>query len=103
VTYIEGDIVQHTWGYGQTNQQFYEVLKRTPKTVMLRELKQEFTSNGFMQGMCWPVLGQYCETPGSDREFRKRVFWGEDGEELHPQFGWMMIWDGEPQRWTGYY
>jgi hypothetical protein len=97
--FIEGAIVQHTWGYGQTNQDFYEIIKRTPKTVVLRELDVERTMDGFMQGMCWPLEKQYRK---KKEPFRMRVFF-EDEEKLHPEFGWMKIWDGEHQKWTGYY
>lgn len=100
VIYTKGAIVQHTWGYGQTNQNFYEIIKRTPKTVVLRELKTESTMDGFMQGMCWPLKNEYRE---NEEEFRMRVFDDGDEEELHPEFGWMKIWDGEHQKWTGYY
>lgn len=98
--YTKGAIVQHTWGYGQTNQNFYEIIKRTPKMVVLRELKTESTMDGFMQGMCWPLKNEYRE---NEEEFRMRVFDDGDEEELHPEFGWMKIWDGEHQKWTGYY
>lgn len=33
-----GDVLRSTWGYDQTNYDFYEVIKTTPKTVTLRKL-----------------------------------------------------------------
>ena len=102
MTYVEGMIIQHTWGYGQTNQDFYEIVKRTKKTVLIRELKVDYKINKgeFMVGMCTPKLGEYVDELVPKR---MRVFWRDGEERLHPQFGWMKIWDGEPQRWTGYY
>ena len=99
--FIKGEIVQHTWGYGQTNQDFYEIIKRTPKTVILKTLKSESTMEGFMQGMCWPLKGEYPKK--NCKEFRMRVFGTGKDEKLRPEFGWMKIWDGEHQKWTGYY
>lgn len=33
-----GDVLRSAWGYDQTNYDFYEVIKTTPKTVTLRKL-----------------------------------------------------------------
>lgn len=33
-----GDVLRSTWGYDQTNYDFYEVIKTTPKTVTLKSL-----------------------------------------------------------------
>lgn len=33
-----GDIYEGSWGYDQTNAEFWEVIKRTPATVTLRQL-----------------------------------------------------------------
>ena len=95
-------VVQHTWGYGQTNQDFYLIIKRTPKTVILRQLKSAdtMTPGAFMMGTCVPLVNEFRE---DKVEFRMRVFGDGGQEELHPEFGWMKIWDGEPANWTAYY
>ena len=36
-----GDIYEGSWGYDQTNAEFWQVIKRTPKTVTLRRLSAE--------------------------------------------------------------
>jgi hypothetical protein len=108
--FTKGSIVQYTWGYGQTNQQFFEVIARTPKTVILRELKTKGVDKdgnpkeyGYKDGWgyCVPDKKNYMD----DKEpFRKRVFEDNPGEEeLHGEFGWMGMWDGKPQRESWYY
>lgn len=39
----KGDILVEIWGYDQTNADFYKVLKRTPKMVVLRQLDTKTT------------------------------------------------------------
>lgn len=59
-----GQIVYTTWGYDQTNVDFYEVvgLKGT-KTAVLRKIKSEITEHGLqsMSGYAVPIPGDYCE------------------------------------------
>lgn len=55
-----GDVLRSSWGYDQTNIDFYEVvaLKGTTQ-VVVRKLAQETTVTGFEQGECVPVKGSY--------------------------------------------
>ena len=38
-----GDLLYATWGYDQTNVDFYQVVSVTPKTVTLREVKRRLS------------------------------------------------------------
>lgn len=46
----EDDILCSSWGYGQTNVDFYQVVRITPKKVVLRELQALIKETGFMCG-----------------------------------------------------
>ena len=46
----EGNILYSSWGYDQTNVDFYQVVRITPKKVVLRELQTLIKETGFMCG-----------------------------------------------------
>jgi hypothetical protein len=58
-----GQIVYTSWGYEQTNVDFYEVVAlKGEKTVVVREIKSEIIEHGprAMAGRASPLVGQYC-------------------------------------------
>ena len=57
--YKVGEILSTCWGYDQTNREYYEVVEVRGKHVMLRELAQERTSEGWLCGKCVPLPGHY--------------------------------------------
>ncbi|WP_346924434.1 hypothetical protein [Rothia sp. (in: high G+C Gram-positive bacteria)] len=52
-----GDIFYTSWGYEQTNVEFYQVVRATSKTVWLAEIASEKESYGFMSEEVRPKLG----------------------------------------------
>lgn len=59
-----GDVFACSWGYDQTNVDFYQVVKRSPKTVTLREIEKTQTGEtGFMSGEVRPVLNAFIGDP----------------------------------------
>jgi len=54
-----GDVIYNSWGYEQTNIDFYEVIRATAKTVLLREIEGKTTASGFMSGYIVPAPGAY--------------------------------------------
>lgn len=74
-----GDVVANSWGYDQTNVQFFEIVKVCGvRTVEIRELAQLRENSGHMQGTCVPQPGVYIgevmrrtvDTRGSVNVFR---------------------------------
>ncbi len=51
-----GSILYTSWGYDQTNVDFYVVTRTTEKSVWIRKIVQDFESTGFMAGKCWPKM-----------------------------------------------
>ena len=45
----QGDVFVSSWGYEQTNVDFYEVVKVTAKTVMLIPIERKVQLKGFMR------------------------------------------------------
>lgn len=54
-----GDILHTSWGYEQTNIEYFEVVGVRGAVVDLREIAQERTETGFMQYRAKPIPGHY--------------------------------------------
>lgn len=59
-----GDILRSSWGYDQTNVDYYEVVGLVGKTkVLIREISSAAEDDGFMCGKCVPRPGVYIGEP----------------------------------------
>jgi hypothetical protein len=59
-----GDVLVSSWGYDQTNYDYYEVTKLIGKrSVEIRELMQQRTGSGSMEGDCVPLKGKFAGEP----------------------------------------
>jgi hypothetical protein len=59
-----GDVLKASWGYEQTNVDYYEVIKLSGKrTVTLRAIAQDSMDTGWQRGRCTPVKGHYIGEP----------------------------------------
>jgi hypothetical protein len=54
--FVAGDVLYTSWGYDQTNIDFYVVTRVSGKAVYVRAIKQTTTETGFMCGDTKPVL-----------------------------------------------
>lgn len=99
-----GDIIENTWGYGQTNWYFYKVLKVTKRFLTLRRLEN-------LQASGDPVWGGNVrpseEFSADHREVEKRhgVRWSQcdPGKVLvNTRFGHGEKWTGRDHWATGY-
>lgn len=59
--YKIGDILYQSWGYEQTNVDFFEIVEVLPKSVKIRAIYQKMVENsqGFMSEYVTPVSGKY--------------------------------------------
>lgn len=53
-----GDVLESSWGYDQTNIDYYQVTRRSKKCVWVRPIKQS-RDGGDMIGDCVPLPGQF--------------------------------------------
>lgn len=94
-----GDIVCNSWGWEQTNIDFFEVVRVTDHFVWLRQLCQETTEKGFMQGQTIPTPGRYVmPREGQPAETKHK----SAGERVNFEYGSGSKWDGRPQ-WCSWY
>ena len=93
-----GTIVYNTWGYEQTNVDFYEVVKSSRCFVWLQRLSAEKTETLSMQGTTAPVPGTRA---GKISKHKVSIF---DRSRVAIKFehGTGTIWDGERKRFSSY-
>ena len=83
-----GQVIYNSWGYDQTNVDFYRVVKASAKYVWLRPLQQHVNETGFMAGQA-VALTDF----GSDEITQHRAT--ADGY-VNFRFGAGTVWDGDP-------
>lgn len=96
---IVGDVLESSWGYEQTNVDFYQVTRATPKTVVLRPISARRE-----QGQAW---GTYAATPeigqftGDASRYKVRMM-GEEPYVMIKSFAIAKPWKGAQVHGTNY-
>lgn len=94
-----GTILVHSFGYSMTLVNFYQVIRETTATVVVREIGQEVVSNdAYMAGKVMPIKDKFL----GDKEFRLYKRQHKDGvsffvgrlDSSHPQY--IRLWEGKP-------
>lgn len=58
-----GDVFRSSWGYDQTNVDYYQVVAIGNKTATFCKIAQLSESDGFLQGNCVPAPNQFIGKP----------------------------------------
>jgi hypothetical protein len=99
-----GDIIENTWGYGQTNWYFYKILKVTKRFVVVRRLEEILVSGSpIWGGKSRP--GEKFHPSHDEVEERHGVSWSRvsPGKALVKlRFHHGEKWDGKDKSITGY-
>ena len=91
-----GDIFVCSWGYDQTNIDYYKVLEVKNKSVVIASFGQDRNYTGHMQGECSPV-----PTAVSDRRITKRIIACGDSVSLKmTSYSWAYPWNGKTNHFT---
>jgi hypothetical protein len=99
---LAGSILYDSWGWEQTNIDFYKVLKRSGDWVTIQKMttKQEYNSLA-MSGYKIPV-----DLDSKEKPFRKKVKKYSDSEGFsirdYAGGGWCSLWDGQKKNFTTY-
>ncbi|OMH34807.1 hypothetical protein [Tersicoccus sp. Bi-70] len=93
-----GTIYCSSWGYDQTNIDFYEVVAATAKTVQLRPIRSRCVEvTGELSEYVEPVPGDYNGEP-----FRRKVLTYARGAVAINGYTNAYPWDGRPRHATHY-
>ncbi len=95
-----GSIFACSWGYDQTNVDFYEVIKVTKASVVVREIGKQTTSqDGGWTGKAVPAPGAYIGEPMTRR---LAVGWDKNPRIKIRSYSSAGLWNGQPLSWTSY-
>jgi hypothetical protein len=106
-----GEFLYSSWGYDQTNVEYYQITATTAKTVTFREVKQQGEYNGHaMTGTCSPVANDFLSDKEFTRTARPCSRMGTDGEKGAVEFAEskgdyqksLWAWDGHPKGYSTY-
>lgn len=93
--YKVGDILSSSWGWEQTNINFYQVTEIVgPRTIKVREIYQDRTHDGYMTGTTIPVKDRF-----KGDEFKRRVTRGSI--KVNDCYS-ASRWSGSPCEWSSY-
>ena len=90
----EGIIMYDSWGWEQTNIDFYKVVRKTDSSVWLQKLGSKTQETGFMSGRTSPTE----ETDGD--VFTRRI--GKFGVKIESHRGCLSVYDGQPKSCSWY-
>jgi len=90
-----GTILYTSWGYDQTNVEFFEVIATTKAMVVLQKIGTNYSSTGDMTGTVTPNRTSRFEEP-----IRRKVSKCGTVRIDDCSSGW--VWDGKPKRVSSY-
>ena len=95
-----GDIWYSSWGYDQTNIDWYQVTKVTKCCVYIARIRSNKTETAFMQGETTPVPNDFCGEP-----MRRKVDKSYKGEPYVSitSYASACPWNGKPMHWSSYH
>lgn len=59
--YKVGDFLYSSWGYDQTNREFYQVLEVRPTALLIQEVAQNRERTGYDSGTCSPIRDRFVK------------------------------------------
>lgn len=77
-----GDLFHYSWGYDQTNCEFYQVIAVKGKTATLQRISSKSVPNtqGFMSEQVSPMKDAFIQSPYGDDVIKKRIQASYDGK-----------------------
>lgn len=95
--YQIGDVLVSSWGYDQTNVNYFQVVWKSEKSIRVKEIGSRIDEDGFMCGHAMPVKNEFVD--------RKWLRIPPEGKLCRvSEDGWVRIddvihahkWDGQP-------
>lgn len=91
-----GDIFYSTWGYDQTNADFFQVVAVKNKTIMVRHIKKEVNDpkDGTMTGNAIPIKNAFDGAPKTKKLSAR--YDGQESFDAGNSMGSARKWNGNP-------
>lgn len=98
----EGDILYSSWGYDQTNIDFYKVLKVTKSSVKIGKVpKKVVGGHGTPSEDVVPIPTAQPEGKLMTKRFKQDPYHPERYFVKINSYAWAYLWDGKPKSRTG--
>ena len=55
-----GDVLYNSWGYEQTNIDWYQVVDLKPKSIVIRPIQKNYGESGYLSGHSQPRRNEFC-------------------------------------------
>ena len=95
-TYNVGDILHCGWGWSMTLNTFYQVIKVTPKTIVIGKLKQK-DEGGWPTGYSTPIKDEFDTTPSTGFPPPQRATPDNGWVKVNSHGNGARLWDCKPQ------
>lgn len=96
-----GQIFVYSYGYDQTNIEFYQVTKVSGRKVTLREICQSVSESAWCSGTCLPVKDSFCEHGDEIQKISAVDYNGKLYVTM--RCGRCTEWDGSAKYWSSYH
>jgi hypothetical protein len=96
-----GDIIYNSWGYDQTNVDFYQVVRCTKSSVFIRPIKAEYSDRSAgcdMAAYLRPLKDSFI-----GEEIRKKIQWYEGNAYIKFEFGGCSRWQEGDEIYCSWY
>lgn len=95
-----GDILYSSWGYEQTNIDFYQVIEVKGKSIVIREIGASYKETGYMSGDKSALKDHFLK---DSKPMLKRVKKSKDGYYVTiASYADAWLWDGKEKGSTSY-
>lgn len=91
-----GDILGSSWGYEQTNVDFYQIIAVTAKTLTIQQMRKDSEETGWLQGTCTPRPNDFVK---DSKPMVRKV---HSNYINLTSYSGASLWDGKPMHWTAY-
>ena len=100
VPFKPGDIIYNSWGYDQTNVDFYQVTRCTKSSVFIRPIKAEYASSAGcdMAAYVTPLKNEF-----TGEEIRKKIQWYDGNAYIKFEFGGCSKWQEGQEVYCSWY
>jgi len=88
-----GDIIYYSWGYDQTNVDFFQVVVVREKSISIRPIMSKENETGFMSGNSMPIKDAFKGEPMTKRVNK---FDYNGNPYISFDYGCGCLWDGSP-------
>lgn len=92
-----GDILNSSWGYDQTNVEFYEVVQVAGKQVLIREVAQKIVRQSADMNWVVPVPGKFVGAP--QKVIPRKALSNSVGVKIDSSIN-AYLWNGKPVEQT---